>query len=112
MAEIALTLNRAHGDRFAALTADMYALDYRGRRPDLVVNTSCEHIADLRGWLDRLPAGSRVLLQSNDYFREPTHIACVASLAAFRSQAGLAEVEYAGSLPQKNYTRFMLIGRT
>jgi hypothetical protein len=111
VAPVAATLNRAHGDRFAAVTGDMYALDYAGRRPDLVVNTSCEHIADLRGWLSLLPAGTRVLLQSNDYFREPTHIACVASLAAFRAQAGLATIDFAGSLPQKRYTRFMLIGR-
>ena len=45
---IAETLNHAHRERFRAVTADMYALDYAGRRPDLVVNTSCEHIADLR----------------------------------------------------------------
>lgn len=111
VAAVASTLNRLHGDGFAAVTGDMYALDYGGRRPDLVVNTSCEHIADLNGWLSLLPEGTRVLLQSNDYFSEPTHIACVASLEAFRAQAGLSVVEFAGSLPQKRYTRFMLIGR-
>jgi hypothetical protein len=107
---IAETLNRDHLDRFAAMTADMYALDYAGRRPDLVVNTSCEHIPDLKAWLALLPAGTRVLLQSNDYFSEPTHIACVESLDAFRRQAALSSVEFAGELPQKKYTRFMLIG--
>jgi len=111
VAAVATTLNRSFAERFAAVTADMYGLDYGRRRPDLVVNTSCEHIADLRAWLDLLPAGTRVLLQSNDYFAEPTHIACVPSLDAFVDQAGLAEVEYAGSLQQRNYTRFMLIGR-
>ncbi|MBX3567758.1 MAG: class I SAM-dependent methyltransferase [Rhizobiaceae bacterium] len=111
VAAVATTLNRAHGDRFSATTADMYGLDYAGRRPDLVINTSCEHIDDLRGWLAVLPSGTRVLLQSNDYFREPTHISCVASLAAFREQAGLSAVEFAGALPQRRYTRFMLIGR-
>ena len=107
---IAETLNRDHLDRFGAMTADMYALDYAGRRPDLVVNTSCEHIADLRAWLALLPPGTRVLLQSNDYFSEPTHIDCVASLEAFRRQAALSSVEFAGELPMKKYTRFMLIG--
>ena len=52
-------------------------LDYARLGADLVVNTSCEHIADLRGWLDLLPKGTSVLLQSNDYFSEPTHINCV-----------------------------------
>lgn len=108
---VALTLNRAFADRFAAVTADMYGLDYGQRRPDLVVNTSCEHIPDLRAWLDLLPAGTRVLLQSNDYVAEPTHISCVPSLDAFVDQAALSRVDYAGSLEQRNYTRFMLVGR-
>jgi hypothetical protein len=33
------------------------------------------------------------------------------SLEAFAEQAALGEVEFAGALPMKNYTRFMLIGR-
>lgn len=107
---VAETLNRAWADRFRALTADMYALPYAELGADLVINTSCEHIADLRGWLGLLPKGSRVLLQSNDYFSEPTHINCVPSLDAFVAQAGLSELAYAGSLPMKKYTRFMLIG--
>jgi hypothetical protein len=111
VAAVAMTLNRPFADRFSAVTADMYGLDYRQRRPDLVVNTSCEHIPNLRAWLDLLAAGTRVLLQSNDYFAEPTHIACVPSLEAFVAQAGLSDVEYAGSLEQRNYTRFMLVGR-
>ena len=72
----------------------MYELDYRSGAPDLVVNTSCEHIADVRGWLDLLPAGTRVLLQSNDYFAEPTHINCVASLEEFAGLAGLGDVRF------------------
>lgn len=110
VAEVARTLNQAAGARFRTRTADMYELDYRGGRPDLVVNTSCEHIADVRGWLDRLPAGTQVLLQSNDYFAEPTHINCVPSLYAFEAMARLPRVDFAGALPTKKYTRFMLIG--
>lgn len=108
---IAMTLNRMHLNRFEALTADMYALDYAGRRPDLVVNTSCEHIPDLRAWLSLLPSGTRVLLHSNDYFSAATHINCVESLDAFKAMAQLSSLDFAGELPQKKYTRFMLIGR-
>lgn len=107
---VAETLNTEWSERFSAMTADMYALDYPALGADLVVNTSCEHIADIRGWLSLLPKGSRVLLQSNDYFSEPTHINCVPSLEAFVAQAGLAELCYSGSLKMKKYTRFMLIG--
>jgi hypothetical protein len=112
VAAIARTLNAgAFADgRFEALTADMYEIDY-AKRPDLIVNTSCEHIADLRAWLDRLPQGGSVLLQSNDYFAEREHINCMPSLAAFKEAAGLSEVLYSGELPLKKYTRFMLIGR-
>lgn len=110
VAPVARTLNAPAGDRFTALTGDMYGLDYEGARPDLVINTSCEHIADLPGWLALIPEGTRVLLQSNDYFSEPTHINCVASAVAFEEMAGLAEVRFSGALPLRNYTRFMLIG--
>ena len=88
----------------------MYAIDYAALGADLIVNTSCEHIADLRGWLGLLPKGANVLLQSNDYFSEPTHINCVESAAAFERLAGLASLSYSGTLPMKNYNRFMLIG--
>ncbi|HEV7309731.1 class I SAM-dependent methyltransferase [Ensifer sp.] len=108
---VALTLNATFQERFRALTADMYALDYATLGADLVINTSCEHIADLRSWLDLVPAGTRVLLQSNDYFSEPTHINCVASVEEFSKQAALTTVEFGGALPTKKYNRFMLIGR-
>ena len=110
VASVAETLNRGWKERFSAMTADMYALDYRALGADLVINTSCEHIADLRAWLSLLPEGSRVLLQSNDYFSEPTHINWVPSLDAFVAQAGLADLRFSGSLRMKKYTRFMLIG--
>jgi hypothetical protein len=110
VAAVAQTLNAGADGRFRAITADMYGLDYAALGADLVVNTSCEHIADLRGWLDLLPEGTNVLLQSNDYFSEPSHISCVESVEAFERLAGLAMLRFSGALPQKKYTRFMLIG--
>lgn len=114
-AGVAERLNRRHvaAGRFRALTADMMALDFAAQdpAPGLVINTSCEHLADVPGWLASLPPGVPLLLQSNDYVREPDHRSCVASLEAFKAQAGLSETLFAGALPTKNYTRFMLIGR-
>lgn len=109
---VARTMNRTAAERFCARTGDMYRLDYDDARPDLVVNTSCEHIADVRAWLDLLTPGTRVLLQSNDYFSEPTHINCVPRLENFADMAQLSTVDFAGALPTKKYTRFMLIGTT
>lgn len=109
VAAIAATLNRGHP--FTPATADMYALDYRGAaRPDLIINTSCEHIPDLRAWLSRLAPGTRVLLQSNDYFAEPSHINAKLSLAEFDAEACLARVACSRELRLPRYTRFMLIG--
>lgn len=113
-APVAHTLNNgtAVGGRFTALTADMHAVDYGGPgRPDLVINTSCEHIPDLSAWLALLPAGMPVVLQSNDYYSEPEHISCVPSLDAFEAQAGLSDVLYRGEFDAGKYRRFMLIGR-
>ena len=114
-APVAGRLNRRHlaEGRFRAVTADMTTLDFAAQqpRPGLVINTSCEHLADVPGWLATLPAGLPLLLQSNDYVREPDHRSCVPSLEAFQAQAGLSETLFAGALPTKNYTRFMLIGR-
>ena len=114
-AAVAEKLNRRHvrDGRFRAVTRDMMALDFASEpvAPGLVINTSCEHLDDVPGWLASLPAGLPLLLQSNDYVREPDHRSCVASLEAFAAQAGLSETLFAGALPTKNYTRFMLIGR-
>ncbi|POR51747.1 SAM-dependent methyltransferase [Bosea psychrotolerans] len=113
-ATVAETLNHRHvaAKRFRAITADMTGLDFVAleKRPGLVINTSCEHLEDVPAWLASLPAGLPLLLQSNDYFREPDHRSCVASLEAFRQQANLSETWFSGALPTKNYTRFMLIG--
>lgn len=112
-AAVAHTLNRVPvlEGRFQARTADMYRLDYDDAdRPDLVINTSCEHIPDLRQWLDLLPAGMAVALQSNDYFTELEHINCVKNLEEFEIQARLSKVVFAGALESKKYSRFMLIG--
>lgn len=117
-APVALTLNRdaARAGRFHAVTADMmtaFPPAIVGDWPavDLVINTSMEHLADGTGWLRTLPPGIAVALQSNDYAREPDHVSTCADLATFLARVPLAERWFAGELPQKNYTRFMQIGR-
>lgn len=115
VAAVAESLNEPQlaDGRFTARTADMYALDYATMPagPDLVINTSCEHIADLPGWLALIPRGTRVILQSNDYFAESQHVNSLANLEEFAAMTGLSKVDFAGSLYLRKYTRFMLIGR-
>jgi len=113
---IAELLNRRHieSHRFQAQTEDMLQLDLRdtvdAERRVVVVNTSCEHMADFVGWYDRLPTGALMVLQSNDYYACPEHVSCVPDLAAFTQLAPMREALYAGTLPLKKYSRFMLIG--
>jgi hypothetical protein len=112
-ATVARAVNRGPVEegRFEARTGDMYELIYDGPAPpDLVINTSCEHIPDVGRWLDRLPAGTAVVLQSNDYFAEPEHINCVRTLEKFIDQASLSKIAFSGALETKKYNRFMLIG--
>ncbi len=111
VAPVARTLVDDEKSRFRAETADMYALDFTAGAPNLVINTSCEHIADLKHWLRLLPPSTPVLLQSNDYFSEPSHVSSMATLDDFIAEAQLRDLLFSGALPQKKYTRFMLIGR-
>jgi trans-aconitate methyltransferase len=88
-------------------TADMYRYDYN---EDIVVNTSCEHIPDIKGWLNLLPANTLVVLQSNNLLKGNGHINCVHSEEEFIKQAGLKRVIYTDKIIFPMYTRFMIIG--
>jgi hypothetical protein len=127
--------------RFAALTADVRELDYAGLNggakgggaraaaeraaaeraaaeraaangaPDLVINTSCEHIAPTSAWYERVPKGMLQAHQSNDYYDCPEHVNCLPDLDAFKADLPMRELLYQGTMARKKYTRFMLIGR-
>lgn len=75
---------------------------------DIVINTSCEHM-DNR-WFYKLPAGTLVALQTNNYFENPQHSNCAESLDAVRHRYPMEKVFYEGALPTALYDRFMLIG--
>jgi len=123
--EVAESLNHTHvcAQRFRALTADMCELDYGGiadttpaprnpmASPDVVINTSCEHLTCYHEWYQRVPGGMTVVLQSNNDFDCPVHVNCVPDLEAFKLQSPLSELLFAGTLRHKHYDRFMLIGR-
>jgi hypothetical protein len=111
-APVALSLNATHvrDGRFEARTADMRDVDYAAERADLIINTSCEHVADFGRWYARVPDRQRLVLQSNDYVACREHVNCVPDLAAFQVQAPLRETLFAGERPMRRYTRFMLIG--
>jgi len=117
---MARNLNRAHVRRgqFETRTADVLDLDYgelfrrNGAAAEcLLICTSCEHFDAFAAWYDRIPAGTLLALQSNDYFACPEHVNCVPDLAAFARQTPMAELHFEGGLRLKKYTRFMRVGR-
>ena len=128
-ASIAETINRPFvlGDwRFKATTADIHDMSFENyhyttlrsngsgvqlcETADTVINTSCEHIENFSEWYAKIPAGTIVILQSNDYFELPEHINCVKDQDDFALQAPMEEVIYSGSLVLDKYTRYMRIG--
>lgn len=79
--------------------------------PELVINTSCEHIADISSWWDQIPKGMRVIVQSNDAFHIPEHVRCFKTLAEFEAAMNMSQVDYRGEKRLADFNRFMLIGR-
>jgi hypothetical protein len=78
--------------------------------PDVVINTSCEHIQDIDGWWGQIPSGTKVILQSNDGFHIPGHVNCFKSLQDFSRAMKLSRIDYEGEKALPEFTRFMLIG--
>ena len=118
---ISQALNRTHvnNGKFESVTADILALDYTRLlhgpdvdkdQPDLVINTSCEHLSRFDSWFAKIPRQTLLALQSNDYFSCVEHVNCVEDLDSFKQQAPLAHLKYQGQMKVKKYTRFMLIG--
>lgn len=91
------------------VTADMYEYHYK---ENIIINTSCEHIADLREWLNVIPEGRIVILQSNNFVLGNGHIGCVSNEDEFANKANLKEIWFKGKLTMPMYTRYMLIGTT
>ena len=78
--------------------------------PDVVINTSCEHIADINSWWEQIPAGTKVILQSNNGFHIPEHVACFSTLQDFAKAMQLSRIDYQGEKDLPEFKRFMLIG--
>jgi len=91
------------------ITIDMYEYHYK---EDFVINTSCEHIHDLREWINVLPLGRTVVLQSNNDRTGSGHINCVDSEEELIQQSGLSKILYKNKLVMPMYTRYMVIGET
>ncbi|MCB0366117.1 MAG: hypothetical protein H6624_17680 [Bdellovibrionaceae bacterium] len=86
------------------------ALSIPTEGPDVIINTSCEHLERFSSWYEGVPKGKIIVLQSNNFFEWNEHVNCVASLDAFKASAPMGTVLYEGSMNLQDYDRFMLIG--
>jgi hypothetical protein len=110
-ADVAKFLNEPYSwnGLFSATTLDLKQFSYQPQKPQILVNTICEHI-DFANWYQQVPAGQFLVLQSNNLKGAEGHISCVDSLQEFMGMAPLKDLLFAGELELFDYTRFMLIG--
>jgi hypothetical protein len=102
--------------KFKAFTADGNNLEYLYRadhdKPNLVINTSCEHF-DSMGWFNRIPSGTLVALQSNN-LKHDEDTNAIDDLNQMILNYPLTDIQYSGSLNfsyvDKSFSRFMIIG--
>lgn len=103
--------------RFQAFEADCEKLDFRegpfGPAPDVIINTAMEHFS--ADWLERVPEGTWLALQSTD-MPDPEHTHLCRSLDEFRRSLEphmnfeiCEEMKF--SYPQLKFSRFLAIGR-
>lgn len=97
---------------FRAITADVLTLDYAvDLPPDVVINTSSEHMAT--DWYDLIPSGTLCVIQSNN-MEHDDHSNLCNSVIELQERFPMKEPIFAGSksffYPEWGFSRFMTIG--
>lgn len=129
--EIADTINRNEVKKdwkFKAITQDIMDIDYNSHTwqtwskannrmsrditdcPNTIINTSCEHIKEFNQWYKKIPNGTLVVLQTNNFFDVKDHVNCVKNPLEFAEQSPMQDCLYSGALELPKYNRFMRIG--
>lgn len=121
---ISYKFNRRYKEagKYRAYQRNLFIKNYLGQdqvdrgHVDLVINTSCEHMFDMRALKERifnLPLSKPLyVLQSTDDDQYDDHINCVSGPEELAEQAGLIHIEYMGTKKLSNgMNRFMVIGR-
>lgn len=97
---------------FKAIHKDVNEISY-DEKPDLVINTSTEHIDNLEWW-HKIPSGTTVALQGTS-MPHPEHTFTLKSLSEFQKTFKLKESFFSDELtlnyPDKTLSRFMVIGK-
>ena len=79
--------------------------------PDLVINTSSEHVTQevYDAWWDSIPTATKYIVQGNNLVN-PEHVRLADNLEEFLSINRIEEPEYAGMLKCGHFYRYMAVG--
>lgn len=97
-------LNRRN-KHFVHLSKDINDVDVS--KFDLIINTSCEHIAD-NSWYDRIVTGTVMVLHSNN-LEGYDHVNICKDVDEMKTKYPM-QMLYSGELYLEQYSRFMLVG--
>lgn len=98
--------------KFKAVTADMASYVYQNDLPpSIVINTSTEHVTQdtYCAWFNRIPSGTLVVAQGNNYYNCEGHIRCTSSLQQFAEINMVKNPVFTGCHKTEVYTRYMCI---
>ena len=93
--------------------ADVRTPHHLDKDIDIVINSSSEHMPDLKEIIKNREYKRKCLfaLQSNNMFYVDDHINCVNNEEELEEKSGLSKIMYRGSLDMSNgFKRFMVIG--
>lgn len=121
-----LNIDLYHAGKFKAITDNMYHLNYTNdflvskdhdglvtATPGLIINTCCEHLADYKKWINDVPPGIRIALQSNNMYGIEDHVNCVPDLDTFERTCGVQTILTSRTLELGDtWKRFTIIGIT
>ena len=82
-------------------------IEYKG---DVIINTSCEHMMDMRLITEQNKGKVFVLQSNNNKNVKWLHINCVEDTGELVEQSGLTEILFQGAIPLYGFKRVMVIG--
>ena len=96
------------------ITSDVFHKDRYGRikNADLIINTSCEHMANMSSLSPLKESNAYFAFQSNDMYSIKTHVNCVSSLDEFINQLPTnAKILSKDEIKDDRGTRFTVTGK-
>ena len=80
-------------------------------RPDLVINTSSEHVTQevYDAWWNSIPTGTKYIVQGNN-LENHEHVRLADNLAHFLTINNIKDPQYAGMLKCGHFYRYMAVG--